>query len=56
MHPPWVPNCMQNFKEGWKFSLPKMFDSYRDLFLKLMLSEMCKNQDPRNWEWQYKEM
>ena len=33
VHPPWVPNCMQNLKGGWKFSLPKMFDSYRDLFL-----------------------
>ena len=33
MHPPWVPNCMQNLKGGWKFSFPKMFDSYRDLFL-----------------------
>ena len=25
---------MQNLKEGWKFSFPKMLDSYRDLFLK----------------------
>ena len=33
VHPPWVPNCMQNLKGGWKFSFPKMFDSYRDLFL-----------------------
>ena len=32
-NPPWVPNCMQNLKGGWKFSFPKMFDSYRDLFL-----------------------
>ena len=32
VHPPWVPNCMQNLKGGWKFSFPKMFDSYRDLF------------------------
>ena len=31
--PPWVPNCMQNFKGSWKFSFPKMFDAYRDLFL-----------------------
>ena len=30
---PWAPNCMQNLKGGWKFSFPKMFDSYRDLFL-----------------------
>ena len=29
----WVPNCMQNLKGGWKLSFPKMFDSYRDLFL-----------------------
>ena len=29
VHPPWVPNCMQNLKGGWKFSFPKMFDSYR---------------------------
>ena len=28
-HPPWVPNCMQNLKGGWKFSFPKMFDSCR---------------------------
>ena len=33
VHPPWVPNCMQNLKGGWNFSFPKMFDSYRDLFL-----------------------
>ena len=32
VHPPWVPNCMQNLKGGWKFLFPK-FDSYRDLFL-----------------------
>ena len=29
VHPPWVPNCMQNLKGGWKFSFAKMFDSYR---------------------------
>ena len=29
VHPPWVPNCMQNLKGGWKFSFPKMFDSHR---------------------------
>ena len=34
VHPSWVPNCMQNLKGGWKFSFPKMFDSYRDLFLR----------------------
>ena len=33
VHPPWVPNCMYNLKGGWKFSFPKMFDCYRDLFL-----------------------
>ena len=33
VHPPWVPNCMQNLKGGWKFSFPKIFDSYRDFFL-----------------------
>ena len=32
MHPTWAPNCMQNLKGGWKFSFPKMFDSYRDMF------------------------
>ena len=32
VHPPWAPNCMQNLKGGWKFSFPKMFDSYRDMF------------------------
>ena len=37
LHPPWVPNCMQNLKGGWKCSFPKMFDSYRDLFLKSRL-------------------
>ena len=30
--------CMQNLKGGWKFSFPKMFDFYRDLFLKLKRS------------------
>ena len=34
VHPPWAPNCMQNLKGGWKFSFPKMFDSFRDLFLR----------------------
>ena len=29
----WVTNCMQNLKGGWKFPFPKMFNSYRDLFL-----------------------
>ena len=38
VHPPWVPNCMQNLKGGWKFGFPKMFDSYKDLFLK-----SCRN-------------
>ena len=38
VHPPWVPNCMQNLKGGWKFSFPKMFDSYKDLFLSLSSS------------------
>ena len=33
VHPPWAPNCMQNLKGGWKSSFPRMFDSYRDLFL-----------------------
>ena len=33
VHPRWVPNCMQNLNGGWKFLFPKMFDSYRDLFL-----------------------
>ena len=30
---PRVPNCMQNLKGSWKFSFPKLFDSYRDSFL-----------------------
>ena len=30
VHPPWVPNCLKNLKGGWKFSFPKMFDSYWD--------------------------
>ena len=34
VHSPWVPNCMQNLKGGWKFPFPKMFDSFRDLFLR----------------------
>ena len=38
VHPSWVPYCMQNLKGGWKFSFPKMFDFYRDLFLKLKRS------------------
>ena len=29
----WVTNCMQNLKGGRKFPFPKMFNSYRDLFL-----------------------
>ena len=32
VHPPWVPNCMQNLKGGWKFSFPKMFDSHKLIF------------------------
>ena len=40
VHPPWVPNCMQNLKGGWKFSFPKMFDSYRDLFLDPFVSNL----------------
>ena len=32
VHPPWVPNCMQNLKGVWKFLFAK-FDSYKDLFL-----------------------
>ena len=43
VHPPWVPNCMQNLKGGWKFSSPKMFDSYRDLFLKLKRSAIPRS-------------
>ena len=46
VHPPWVPNCMQNLKGGWKFSFPKMFDSYRDLFLIVPLkSELIKENN-----------
>ena len=37
VHPPWVPNCMQNLKEGWKFSFPKILDSYRDFFLRSLI-------------------
>ena len=37
VHPPWVPNCMQNLKEGWKFSFPNLFDSYRDAFLTIAM-------------------
>ena len=40
VHPPWVPNCMQNLKGGWKFLFPKMFDSYRDLFLSAQTRSM----------------
>ena len=40
VHSPWVPNCMQNLKGGWKFSFPKMFDSYRDLFLDPFVSNL----------------
>ena len=36
VHPPWVPNFMQNLKRGWNFSFPKMFDSYR-LVLKIVV-------------------
>ena len=38
--PPWVPNCMQNLKGGWKFWFPKMFDSYGDLFLIIHLDRV----------------
>ena len=38
---PWVPNCMQNLKEGWKFFIPKMFDSYR--IVPKVLEEMNGN-------------
>ena len=37
----WVPNCMQNLKEGWKFFIPKMFDSYR--IVPKVLEEMNGN-------------
>ena len=40
MHHPWAPNCMQNLKGGWKFLFPKMFDSYRDLFLSAQTRSM----------------
>ena len=38
---PWVPNCMQNLKEGWKFFIRKMFDSYR--IVPKVLEEMNGN-------------
>ena len=38
---PWVCNCMQNFKGGWKFFIPKMFDSYR--IVPKVLEEMNGN-------------
>ena len=38
---PWVPNCIQNLKEGWKFFIPKMFDSYR--IVPKVLEEMNGN-------------
>ena len=44
LHLPWVPNCMQNLTGGWKFSFPKMFDSYRDLFLSNGLEEYITNK------------
>ena len=49
VHPPWVPNCMQNLKGGWKCSFPKMFDSYRDLFLIVPL------KSEKNWRLLIKE-
>ena len=47
---PWASNWMQNLKGGWKFSFPKMFDSYRDLFLIIIkLSEkLIKTLSNRN--------
>ena len=47
---PWASNWMQNLKGGWKFSFPKMFDSYRDLFLIIIkLSEkLIKTLPNRN--------
>ena len=36
-----MPNCMQNLKEGWKFFIPKMFDSYR--IVPKVLEEMNGN-------------
>ena len=41
--PPRVPNCMQNLKGGWKYSFPKMFDSYRDL---LKLPVISRSRSP----------
>ena len=43
VHPPWVPNCMQNLKGGWKFSSPKMFDSYRDLLLSVSILRLTRD-------------
>ena len=39
VHPPRAPNCMQNLKGGWKFSFPKMFDSYRDFLITVIFGE-----------------
>ena len=50
VHPSWVPNCMQNLKGGWKFSFPKMFDSYRDLFLKHLIHLKHQNWLPLSME------
>ena len=36
VHSIWAPNCMQNLKADWKFSFPKMFDCFRDLFLTMI--------------------
>ena len=47
VHLPWVPNCMQNLKGDWKFSFPKMFDSYRDLFFVTTFKILKKNQNPK---------
>ena len=41
-----MPNCMQNLKGGWKFSFRKMFDSYRNLFLKKGVKGSQAPQDP----------
>ena len=43
VHPPWAPNCMQNLKGGWKFSFPKMFDSYR-----LVINNLFKIRWPQH--------
>ena len=41
VHPPWVPSCMQNLKEGWKLSLSQFVWFLQRLVFKLRKVTAC---------------